>query len=95
MQTKKEQLKEKFEKDFWSKKDDDITPLEFSSKWWIAERKTLLEEIREDISENKKKEISYEGIQLMERHEREEYNEEIIGFNKGLDTALKIIEGKE
>lgn len=86
------QLKEKFEKDFWSKQDDNLTPLEFSSKWWLAERKALLEEIKEEIKKehkNFKVMVKANGIML------ESDEDKVDSFNEGLDTALTIIQSKE
>ncbi len=39
-----------------------------------------------------KDEMNEESYMLLDRHEREEYSEDTIGFNNGIDAVLTIIQ---
>lgn len=70
------ELREKFEKEFWSEHDDDLTPLEFSSKWWLEQMTAQRERIE---------------IQIKQRRSviMTEYDK---GWENALDIVLQIIE---
>lgn len=52
----------------------------------------LLESLEEEFKKKKKLEVSGEDQMLFTRHEREEYNEDVIGFNNGINASLALIQ---
>jgi len=50
------------------------------------------EAVLEVLGGKKKPELAYADIQLLDRHEREEYNEEVVGYNSGIDIAITAVE---
>lgn len=82
MQTKKEQLKEKFLKNFAGYHSPNYNQI---ADWWLAERKALLEGIRGEIRGEiyTIQSAFFSGGPIAS------------GKIRGLQKALKIIEGKE
>ncbi len=68
------ELKEEFEKEVWSQKDNNITPLEFSSKWWLAKMDL---QRKESYQEGLKFEMQAHAEEMAQV--RKELAKEIIG----------------
>ena len=51
-----------------------------------------IELVKEELEGEKKNELSDSDIQLLSRHEREDYGEEVVGFNSALSTAITLLD---
>lgn len=56
------------------------------------DRANILAVLREGVEAKRKLTLTHEEIQLLDRHEREEYNEEVVGYNQALDDILTLLQ---
>lgn len=77
------------EKSIWN----DRARMKWITDWWLENTipTASLQALVEKIEEMKKPMLDYAEVQLLSRHEREAYGEEVIGFNQALSLCKDLL----